>query len=155
MADLTRFKVLRGHEGDRVYLEGDERIVEKSMVKHLIPHVLEEIGAAKNEPAPKNKAEGAAPKNKSDGPADVAAVLALADGNFIKFKAAAKLHLGDATPAKKDEILAALKAIGSGETKKPADMTDDELKALLAAKGVTIGAETREELVALAEAANE
>lgn len=40
-----------------------------------------------------------------------AEVLALADGNFMTFKSAAKKLLGDAIPDKKDEIIAALNAL--------------------------------------------
>lgn len=52
------------------------------------------------------------PASKTDGgqPVTAAEVLALADGNFMAFKAAAKKVLGDEAPAKKDEIVAALQA---------------------------------------------
>eukprot|EP00873_Tetraselmis_striata_P020725 jgi/Tetstr1/440989/TSEL_029257.t1 len=52
----------------------------------------------------------AAPKKDDDQPKTPAEVLELADGNFMTFKAAATKVLGDATPATKDEIVAALKA---------------------------------------------
>jgi hypothetical protein len=45
---------------------------------------------------------------------DIAAVLALANGQFMTFKSAAKKLLGDALPAKKPEIVAALEALASG-----------------------------------------
>lgn len=70
MAKLTEYRVLREHEGDKFYTPGDTRTALASDVKHLIPHVLELIGDAaeveeKAEPAPANKAEGAAPANKA------------------------------------------------------------------------------------------
>lgn len=76
MSKKNDYRVVREHEGDRFYSVGDTRTAIPSEVKHLIPHVLEEIGASseqddkpiteeKAEPAPKNKAEGAAPSNKS------------------------------------------------------------------------------------------
>ncbi|UPT53450.1 hypothetical protein [Synechococcus phage Ssp-JY39] len=40
-------------------------------------------------------------------------VLAMADGNFMAFKSAASKLLGDATPAKKDEIVAALEELAT------------------------------------------
>jgi len=70
-------------------------------------------------------------------------VLALADGNFMSFKSAAKKVLGDATPDKKDEIVAALID----------KLTDTELKTYLGSKGVEVKDETREQLVELAKAA--
>lgn len=42
-----------------------------------------------------------------------AEVLAMADGNFMAFKAAAKKLLGDDCPAKKDEIIADLKILAA------------------------------------------
>lgn len=68
MEMLTRYRVLREHDGDRFYQEGDTRDAKASDVGHLVGRVLEEIGpvpAEKAEPAPKNKAEGAAPANKA------------------------------------------------------------------------------------------
>lgn len=53
---------------------------------------------------------GSAPAKKDDNqPKSAAEVLALAEGNFMTFKAAATKVLGDDTPATKDEIVAALK----------------------------------------------
>lgn len=72
-----------------------------------------------------------------------AEVLALADGNFMTFKAAAKKLLGDATPASKDEITAALID----------KLSDTELKTFLGSKGVEVKDETRDQLVELAKAA--
>lgn len=49
-----------------------------------------------------------------DGPKTVEQVLALAeaeDVSFAKFKAAAKKHLGETMPTKKDEIVEALKKL--------------------------------------------
>lgn len=75
-----------------------------------------------------------------------ATALALAGGNFMAFKSAAKKVLGDALPGTKPEIIAALEAIGQGDdpvidvadgvpTPVPEAwdaMTDDELLALAA-----------------------
>lgn len=63
MSKLTKYLVVRQHEGDRLYAEGDTRVAMSDDVKHLVPHVLERVGdaddepAAKAEPAPLNKAE--------------------------------------------------------------------------------------------------
>lgn len=68
------------------------------------------LHGAKDEgrPAP-DHASG--PQTVTTGDAPTAAdVLAMADGNFMAFKSAAKKILGDDTPAKKDEIVAALRA---------------------------------------------
>lgn len=84
MAETMKFKVLRRHDGDRMYEEGDTREGTIADLGHLIPKVLEVIGTAdkpnppeaeaakaepepanKSEPAPANKAE-AAPSNKTD-----------------------------------------------------------------------------------------
>lgn len=46
-----------------------------------------------------------------DQPKTAEEVLALADGNFGVFKAAAAKLLGDKTPSKKEEIIAALKEL--------------------------------------------
>ncbi|HEV2552721.1 MAG TPA: hypothetical protein VGV17_03040 [Bosea sp. (in: a-proteobacteria)] len=72
---LQKFRVLRDHDGDRFYLPGDIREANPSEVAHLVGKVLEpakDAGewdgeAAKAEPTPKNKAEGAAPANKASG----------------------------------------------------------------------------------------
>jgi len=53
---------------------------------------------------------------KADEPTDVktaADVLALADGNFMAFKSAASKLLGDKTPEKKAEIVAALEDLAT------------------------------------------
>lgn len=67
MPDMRNYRVLRGHEGDRVYSEGETRVADAAVVKHLVPRVLEDLGpaGAKAEQAPQNKAEGAAPANKA------------------------------------------------------------------------------------------
>lgn len=55
---------------------------------------------------------GGGGKGKKDDEGDdtksAAEVLGMADGNFMAFKSAASKLLGDATPSKKDEIIAAL-----------------------------------------------
>ena len=68
MAELFTYKVLRRHEGDRVYEEGETRDGTESDLGHLVPNVLRKVGPAKAEkaePAPLNKAERA-PANKAD-----------------------------------------------------------------------------------------
>lgn len=73
MADKTTFRVVREHQGDRFYREGDERTANPGAVRHLVPHVLAPMVDAPavkaSEAAPKNKAKGAAPKNKAEAPA--------------------------------------------------------------------------------------
>jgi hypothetical protein len=64
MADKATFTVVRRHLGDRMYEVGETREGSKAELKHLIPHVLEEVAGAKAERAPQNKAEPAAPQNK-------------------------------------------------------------------------------------------
>lgn len=69
MADQKNaYKVLRRHEGDRFYEEGDTREGTAAELGHLVPNVLELIGPVKAEKAeakPKNKALPAAPANKA------------------------------------------------------------------------------------------
>jgi hypothetical protein len=72
MAETMRFRVLRPHDGDRFYQEGEERRGTMADLGHLVPRTLEPLGASdearaepKAEPAPKNKAEPAAPANKA------------------------------------------------------------------------------------------
>lgn len=62
-----KFKVLRQHFGDRLYLPGDTREATGTEVDHLVKAgVLErDHDAEKAEEAPDNKAEGAAPSNKA------------------------------------------------------------------------------------------
>lgn len=60
------------------------------------------------------KAKAAVTNPADDGePKTVAEVLAMADGNFMAFKSAASKLLGDATPAKKDDIVAALEDLAT------------------------------------------
>lgn len=80
---------------------------------------------------------------QDDAPKTAAEVLATADGNFMAFKSGAKAVLGDDTPAKKDEIVAAL--VGK--------LTDAELKTFLGSKGVEVKDESRDQLEELAKAA--
>jgi len=88
-------------------------------------------------------AEHASEKVEITNPVSGLEALALVDGNFMAFKSAAKKVLGDATPDKKDEIVAAL--INA--------LSDTDLKTYLGAKGVQVADETREQLVELAKAA--
>lgn len=68
---LQNFRVLREHDGDRFYKQGEIREAKAGEVAHLVGKVLEPLAdepeseAAKAEPAPQNKAEGAAPANKA------------------------------------------------------------------------------------------
>jgi hypothetical protein len=64
---MTNFKVIREHQGDRFYKEGEIREGNLSDLEHLVPHVLAPVNEthAKAEPTPKNKAEPAAPANKA------------------------------------------------------------------------------------------
>lgn len=87
-----------------------------------------------------------APKTDTAIPAGADDALAMAGGNFMAFKSAARKVLGDAMPAKKPEIVAALEALVAGnepvnetpdgiQTPIPdawEAMTDDELLALAA-----------------------
>jgi hypothetical protein len=67
-SELTRYRVLRGHDGDRSYVEGETREAQSADVAHLVPRVLEPLGpASKSEAPPLNKAEDAAPANKASG----------------------------------------------------------------------------------------
>ncbi|WP_156458077.1 hypothetical protein [Devosia epidermidihirudinis] len=84
-------------------------------------------------------------------PGAAADALALAGGNFMAFKSAAKKILSDALPGTKDEIIAALKAYDGGADGTPTPipeaweaMTDDELVELagkLAGEPVNAGSE--------------
>jgi len=67
---MAKFKVIREHIGDRPYVEGEIREADARDVAHLVPRVLEPIGAdakAKAKPAskpamtPKAKAKGSKP----------------------------------------------------------------------------------------------
>lgn len=98
MAERLKFEVLREHEGDRFYKAGDKR--EGTMVDlgHLVPNVLKPIGKA--EPAPQNKAEGAAAQNK-------AIQFNRMGVDALKvFAAREKIDLGDAK--EKKDIIAAI-----------------------------------------------
>lgn len=79
MAEKMKFKVVRRHEGDRMYEEGDTREGMLIDLGHLVPKVLEPVGPAdaekaepapvnKSEPAPANKAEQASANNKTARP---------------------------------------------------------------------------------------
>jgi hypothetical protein len=99
----------------------------------------EKGGAKKPVTPPPAKTDTAIPPGAAD-------ALALADGNFMAFKSAAKKVLGDALPAKKPEIVAALEALAADgqpvsetpdgvPTAIPEEweaMTDDEMLALAA-----------------------
>jgi hypothetical protein len=67
MAEKLKFKVLRRHEGGRMYEEGETREGTLAELGHLVPRVLERMdGAAKAEAqAPANKMEPA-PANKAE-----------------------------------------------------------------------------------------
>ncbi|MBY3257070.1 hypothetical protein HFO09_23230 [Rhizobium laguerreae] len=62
MSSKNVYSVLRSHEGDKFYKEGDERALSGADAKHLVDlGVLKFLKAA---PTPKNKA-APAPKNKA------------------------------------------------------------------------------------------
>jgi hypothetical protein len=69
MAEIMKWKVLRRHDGDRLYEEGEIRTGTKAELGHLAPKTLELLGPAgaqgKAESEPLNKAESAAPANKA------------------------------------------------------------------------------------------
>lgn len=66
---MAKFKVVRAHEGDRFYAEGEIREGKESEFKHLIPHVLVPAGdAPKSEQPVESKSLGAAPENKAEEP---------------------------------------------------------------------------------------
>lgn len=50
---------------------------------------------------------------KDEGGKSAAEVLAMANGNFMSFKSAASKILGENTPSKKDEIVAALEELAT------------------------------------------
>ncbi|WP_042954174.1 hypothetical protein [Rhizobium leguminosarum] len=62
MSSKIAYTVLRSHEGDKFYAEGDIRELSAADAKHLVD--LGVIKLLKAEPKPKNKAE-ATPKNKA------------------------------------------------------------------------------------------
>ncbi len=62
MTEIT-YRVVRRHEGDRMYEEGETRKGTKAELGHLVPNVLAPI-----EDEPKEKAETAAPANKAEKP---------------------------------------------------------------------------------------
>lgn len=109
MAEKLTFKVLRNHDGDRFYSEGETREGTMAELGHLVPKVLEPIGKA--EAAPLNKAEGAAANNKQKPnylPMTVDALKALAKRR--------KVDLGDAS--KKADIIAALQLADEQDSNK-------------------------------------
>ena len=60
------YRVVREHDGDRYYFEGDTRTADSNDVAHLIPHVLVLDDDGEKSDAPEeNKALGAAPQNKA------------------------------------------------------------------------------------------
>lgn len=67
MVENLKWKVLRRHEGDRMYEEGEIREGTQADLGHLAPKVLELVVEVKAEPAPLNKAEPA-PANKAKAP---------------------------------------------------------------------------------------
>jgi hypothetical protein len=65
---MARYRVLRQHEGDRLYKPGDLREASPCDVAHLVAsgviEVVPDAAAVKAEPAPRNKAERP-PRNKA------------------------------------------------------------------------------------------
>ncbi|MBW9062382.1 hypothetical protein JNB71_03525 [Rhizobium herbae] len=71
MAENLRWKVLRRHDGDRMYEEGEIRTGTKAELGHLSPRTLELIPAelaAKAERAVLNKAERPTANKAATGP---------------------------------------------------------------------------------------
>jgi hypothetical protein len=66
MSQTYDWKVVREHQGDRFYREGETRQGTEAELGHLVPRTLQRLGAAeKSEPENLNKAESAAPANKA------------------------------------------------------------------------------------------
>jgi hypothetical protein len=68
MSKMVTYKVLRSHEGDRFYKDGETRELSTADAKHLVDlGVLEEAvsGSEKAEMPPENKQE-ASPLNKAE-----------------------------------------------------------------------------------------
>lgn len=66
MSEQQKWKVVREHEGDRSYKEGDVRTGTKEELGHLSPKCLEPLGSVAKEASPvKNKAEPEV-QNKSE-----------------------------------------------------------------------------------------
>lgn len=67
MPHLYDWKVIREHQGDRFYKEGEIRRGSEAELGHLAPRTLAKLGHAseKAEPELLNKAEPAAPANKA------------------------------------------------------------------------------------------
>jgi hypothetical protein len=67
MSQIYDWKVIREHQGDRFYNEGETRQGTEAELGHLVPRVLVKLGPAgeKAEASPLNKAESAAPANKA------------------------------------------------------------------------------------------
>lgn len=64
---MAKFKVLRQHQGDKPYAEGDTRDADERDVAHLVANGVLEPVKAKSEAPAKNKAEPAVQnKAKSD-----------------------------------------------------------------------------------------
>lgn len=70
--------------------------------------------AAAKAPKPNAVTPPAQTGNAATAAPGAAEALALAGGNFMAFKSAARKVLGDAMPAKKPEIIAALEALAGG-----------------------------------------
>ena len=68
MSKLMKYRVVRGHIGDKEYAEGDIRTARDTDVGHLVPNVLELLGAAPA-PRPKKAKKASAPHpNKATQP---------------------------------------------------------------------------------------
>lgn len=61
-----KYKVLRQHLGDKMYMPGDEREADEHEVKHLVDRGVLSPEGAKADAPKANKAENAAPKNKAE-----------------------------------------------------------------------------------------
>ncbi|MCA1368079.1 hypothetical protein I6F15_11765 [Bradyrhizobium sp. BRP14] len=61
-----KFKVLRQHLGDKMYMPGDEREADEHEVRHLVDRGVLVPRKAKADAPVGNKAEKGAPKNKAE-----------------------------------------------------------------------------------------
>lgn len=108
-----RTKAFKVHGGTEDVLPGKTRTID--VQGGLTPEFITKQGAlgVKIEEVKAGKEHAAG----DDKPMTAADVLAMAGGNFMAFKSAAAKLLGENTPSKKDEIVAALEELATA----PAD----------------------------------
>lgn len=100
------FKVRGGHQVVPAGKEAD--LVDAKELTEAQIEAFEREGVKVKVKGSKEKKDEEAGDTKS-----AAEVLAMADGNFMAFKSAASKLLGEATPSKKDEIVAALEELAT------------------------------------------